>query len=201
MNEQIELPAPDREGGVPLGAALEERRSVRDFAARELSLESISQLLWAAQGVTDPRGFRTAPSAGGLYPLETFLVVGEVNGLDPGLYHYEVGDHALAMFLEGDLRNELASASLGQAAVADGAVVIVFAAEYERTAVRYGERARRYVHMEIGHAGQNLYLQAVSLGLGTVAIGAFDDAAVSRVLQLPEELAPLYIMPVGFPSE
>ena len=184
-------------GALALEEALAARRSVRDYAPGPLTLAEVGQLLWAAQGVTSPEGFRTAPSAGALYPLELYLVVGEVEGLAPGVYHYEPESHALTRIIAGDLRRVLEMAALGQDYVRTAAVDLVLTGVYQRTARRYGERAQRYVHMEAGHAGQNVYLQAEALGLGTVAIGAFNDEEVQRLLSLPAEEAPLYIMPVG----
>ena len=193
----IPLPEPVRDGGVAVERALQERRSVRSYRDAPLTMQAVGQLLWAAQGITDPRGYRTAPSAGALYPLEIYLVVGQVEGLAPGVYHYLPEQHGLAHLLEGDQREALAAAALGQSCVRRGAVSLVFGAVYERTTGRYGQRGRQYVHMEVGHAAQNVYLQAASLGLGTVVVGAFDDGTVAAILRLPRDEAPLYIMPVG----
>lgn len=193
------LPKPRHDGSVSLEAAVAARRSRRAFLSRAISLEAAGQLLWAAQGVTASRGarpgLRAAPSAGATYPLETWLVAGDVEGLAPGLYRYDPASHALEKIREGDLREPLAVASLGQAWVREAPAVIVLGAVYERTAARYGERAGRYTHMEAGHAGQNIYLQAEALGLGTVAVGAFRDEEVKRVLGVSPE--PLYLYPVG----
>lgn len=197
---EVKLPSPKLKGKVSVEEALLKRRSVRDYRDEPLTLEEVSQVLWAAQGVTDPRGFRTAPSAGATYPLETYLVVGRVEGLAPGLYHYDPAEHRLIRLNDQDLRAELAAAALGQGWVKKAAVDIVFAAVYKRTTQRYGNRGIRYVHMEVGHAGQNVYLEAVALGLGTVVIGAFHDDRVKKVLDLPEDEHPLYIMPVGRPG-
>jgi SagB-type dehydrogenase family enzyme len=154
-------------------------------------------LLWAAQGFNDPRGLRTAPSAGALYPLETYLVAGNVQGLAPGVYRYRPDGHKLERLLEGDKRHVLAGAALGQRPVSEGAVDIVFTAVYSRTTGKYGERGVRYVHIEVGHAGQNLCLQATALGLGAVTVGAFVDELVAKALNLPQNEQPLYIIPVG----
>ncbi|RLC70773.1 MAG: nitroreductase [Chloroflexi bacterium] len=197
---EVRLPSPELKGKVSVEEALLKRRSVRDYRDEPLTLEEVSQLLWAAQGITDPRGFRAAPSAGATYPLETYLVVGRVEGLAPGLYHYDPAKHRLVKLNDQDLRVELAAAALGQEWVKEAAVDIVFAAVYERTTQRYGNRGIRYVHMEVGHVGQNVYLEAVALGLGTVVIGAFYDDQVKKVLDLPEDEHPLYIMPVGRPG-
>jgi len=193
----VSLPLPSKYSEVSIEEALWKRRSIRRYAEGALSLQEVGQLLWAAQGVTNERGFRTAPSAGALYPLELYIVVGKVEGLSPGIYHYLPQDHALEWVKEGDFRELLARAALDQAWVQQAALDIVFAAIYERTTRRYGFRGVRYVHMEVGHAAENVYLQAVSLELGTVAVGAFHDEQVRQVLGLSEKEVPLYIMPVG----
>ncbi len=173
------------------------RRSVREYADLPLSLEEVSQLLWAAQGITSDWGGRTAPSAGALYPLEVYLVVGSVDNLGVGVYKYQPQEHALVRVGDGDVRAELASAALRQSFVAEAAVDIVIGAVYERTTRKYGDRGVRYVHMEAGHAAQNIYLEVVALDLGTVTIGAFSDELVMDILDMPESEVPLYIMPVG----
>ena len=193
----VDLPQPRLEGDVSLEEALQMRRSVREYAGASLTLEEVSQLLWAAQGITSDWGGRTAPSAGALYPLEVYLVAGNVEDLEPGVFRYDPSAHRLLKAKGGDVRAELCEVSLGQEAVRNGAIDVVIAAVYERTKVKYGDRAERYVHMEAGHAGQNICLQATSLDLGAVTIGAFSDDAVARVLGLPGEEAPLYVIPVG----
>lgn len=193
----IELPPPRLTGTIPLEQVLLQRRSVRDFAESPLSLAAFGQLLWSAQGISHPQGLRTAPSAGALYPLELYAVVGEVEGLQAGVYHFLPREHALQKVADGDRRSALARAALNQMWMQDAAVVIVFAAVVERTRRKYGDRAERYVDMEAGHAGQNLFLQAEGLGLGTVVVGAFDDEAVVKLLTLPGGVRPLSLMPVG----
>ncbi len=193
--EEIQLPRPRLESAVSLEETLAARRSVREYAPGSLSLDEVGQLLWAAQGKTADWGGRTAPSAGATYPLETYLAVGEVEDLEAGLYRYRPETHSLLRVGGGDRRLSLAQAALGQRMVGEAPVTVVLAAKYERTAGRYGERAERYVHMETGHAGQNIHLQAEALGLGTVVVGAFRDEEVKRVLGIEEE--PLYLMPVG----
>ncbi len=209
----IQLPAPRHESATSVEQAITQRRSLRQFADEPLSLEDVAQLLWAAQGVTEPRdrpsgwpeewqwmgGLRTAPSAGALYPLEVYLVAGQVDGLDAALYRYVPLEHALERVGEGDLRDALAAAALRQPAIGGAPGVIVVAAVFQRTAVKYGERAARYVHIEVGAVGENIYLQADALGLGTVIIGAFRDAEVKQALGLPADHEPLAIMPVGRP--
>jgi len=195
--EVIKLPEPRHDSDVSIEQSLLERRSVRDYSGQPLTLQEISQLLWAAQGLTDPGGFRTAPSAGGLYPLELYIVAGDVEGLAAGVYRYQPEGHQLVKTLDGDKRAELAEAALGQEWVEEGAVSIVFTAVYERTTGKYGDRGVRYVHMEAGHAAQNLCLQATALELGAVTIGAFYDDQISRLLNLPADERPLYVIPVG----
>ncbi len=173
----IKLKQPVYDSGVSVEETLLKRRSVRDFRKRTLTLGEVSQLLWAAQGVTDKRGFRTAPSAGALYPLETYIIVGDVEGISPGVYKYIPSNNVLVLVISGDRRSELSRACYKQKSVRENSVVIALCAVYERITGRYGDRGLRYVHMEAGHAGQNVALQAVSLGLGTVMIGAFDAAA------------------------
>ncbi len=196
----IKLPDPVLKGELTLEEALEQRRSVRRYRNEPVEFEQVSRLLWAAQGVTQrSTGFRTAPSAGATYPLEVYLVAGNVNELNPGLYRYLPGEHSISRLGDTDLRQDLEAAALGQGQVGNAPAVIVIAADYSRTAQRYGERAVRYVHMETGHAGQNISLQAVSLGLGSVIVGAFEDDQVKSVLDLPANIEPLYIIPVGTP--
>jgi SagB-type dehydrogenase family enzyme len=195
--EVIDLPEPQYDSDVSIEQSLLERRSVRDYSGQPLTLEEISQLLWAAQGTTDPQGFRTAPSAGGLYPLELYLVAGDVEDLAAGVYRYQPDGHQLVKTADGDKRAGLAEAALGQEWVEEGAVSIVFTGVYERTTGKYGDRGVRYVHMEAGHAAQNLCLQATALGLGAVTVGAFYDEQVTKLLNLPAEERPLYVIPVG----
>jgi SagB-type dehydrogenase family enzyme len=194
------LPPPRTEGAHSVEALLARRRSVRDFGATPLNLEQVGQLAWAAQGITDTRGLRAAPSAGALYPLELYLVAGRVEGLEPGVYLYRPRGHLLEQTTEGDRRTQLATAALGQAWLAEAPAVFVIAAICERTAVKYGARAPRYVQIEVGHAAQNLFLQATALGLGTVVVGAFRDEQVARVLALPPPTKPIALMPLGTPE-
>ena len=193
----VKLPEPRYDSDVSLEQSLLARRSVRSYTGQSLTLEEISQLLWAAQGITDLAGFRTAPSAGGLYPLEIYVVAGEVENLAPGIYRYQPEGHQIVKTIDGDKRAALARAALGQSPVKDGAAVFVFTAVYERTTVKYGDRGIRYVDMEAGHAAQNLCLQAVAMELGAGTIGAFSDEDVFSLLSLPEQESPLYIIPVG----
>lgn len=193
--KEIILPQPKLKGKVYLEEAIFKRRSQREFQRKDLSLEQIGQLLWAAQGITAKRGgfsFRAAPSAGALYPLELYALTKD------GLYHYLPEGHKLENLSDKDLRGDLADAALGQSSVASGALDIVICAVYERVTSKYGQRGVRYVHIEAGHAAQNIHLQAVALGLGSVAIGAFDDEAAKKSLSLPAACEPLYIIPIGY---
>ena len=193
----IRLPQPRSDGTMSVEKALQERRSIRQYKNLPIALSDLSQLLWAAQGISGAGGKRTAPSAGALYPLEVYVVAGKVTGLSAGIYSYDQRTNELSRIVEGDARAELSKAALGQASIKNAAAVLVFTAVYERTTGKYGERGIRYVHMEAGHAAQNVYLQAQSLELGTVVIGAFPDEQVRAVLHLPEQERPLIIMPIG----
>lgn len=196
-DKMINLPDALMESSVSVEEALLKRRSERHYADTSMKLQDIAQLLWAAQGLTGRTGFRTAPSAGALYPLEVYVVAGNVEGLSAGIYQYQPAQHRLLQMVGGDLRADLTAAALGQPCIQNAPACIVVAAVYERATRKYRERGIRYVHMEAGHAAQNVYLQAVSLDLGTVVIGAFHDEKVQRILELPDDVAPLVIMPVG----
>ncbi len=194
----VKLPAPEKKGTVSVEEALWQRRSVRRYAAAPLELAEVGQLLWAAYGVNRENGYRTAPSAGATYPLELYIVAGNVNDLKPGVYAYRPATHELRLVERGDKRAALSGAALGQAAVRDAPAALVWSAVFKRTTQRYGDRGReRYVCMDLGHSAENVYLQCAALGLGTVAVGAFGDGPVKRVMSLPEGEEPLYIMPVG----
>lgn len=182
-----------------LESVLQGRRSVREYSRTPLTHDEVAQLLWAAQGVTGPDGLRTAPSAGALYPLEVDVVVGDVDGLPSAIYRYKPDRHELVVSREGDRRRELRAAALGQDCVGAAAAVIALAAVYERTSGKYGERGIHYVHMEVGHAAQNVCLQATALGLGAVVVGAFEDGPVKRALDLARDEEPLALIPVGHP--
>ncbi|MCM8763098.1 MAG: SagB/ThcOx family dehydrogenase [Candidatus Omnitrophica bacterium] len=175
--------------------AIFKRRSQRNFKAKDLTLEQIGQLLWAGQGITAKRGgfsLRASPSAGALYPMEIYLLTRE------GLFHYLVTEHKLEVLNEKDLRKALAEAAWGQDAVAAAAADIVICAVYPRITAKYGERGIRYAHIEAGHIAQNIHLEAVALGLGSVPIGAFNDEGVKQLLNLGRDYEPLYIIPVGY---
>jgi SagB-type dehydrogenase family enzyme len=193
----IQLPEPRGTSRVSVESALGERRSVREFTGEAMSLEELSQLLWAAQGVTAPDGGRAAPSAGALYPLEVYAVVGRVTGLEAGVYRYQPDGHRVALVAEGDRRKTLARASLDQDWMAGAPACIALAAVERRTASKYGARAPLYVHFEAGCASENAALQGEALGLGTCVVGAFDDDAVSERLGLRRGERPLALMPFG----
>lgn len=193
----IRLPEPSYWSDVSVEEALSKRRSIRDYTDEALTLQEVSQLLWAAQGITDPRGFRTAPSAGALYPLEVYVVVGDVENLAKSVYKYNPHEHELVKVVEGDKRADLAKAAVGQSWVEKAAIDIVITGVYERTTQKYGERGIRYVHIEVGHAAQNVCLQATAMGLGAVTVGAFYDDQVGKILNLLEGEQPLYIIPIG----
>ncbi len=191
----IPLPSPRLDGPMSLEETLGRRRSVRFFSSDPVSRADVSQLLWAAQGITDPSGKRTAPSAGALYPLETYAVTPD------GIYHYDPGAHALVIVRPGDHRQELYDAALMMDSVRRAPLTIALAAVYARTEGRYGrDRAPRYVHFEAGHAAQDILLQAVALGLGAVPIGAFLDDEVGEVLGLTSDQSPLYLVSIGHPE-
>ena len=197
-----ELPEPRLESKVSVEKAISKRRSRRSYADRSLDLEQLAQLLWAAQGITGPKGVkRAAPSAGGTYPMSVYVSVRRegVANLDAGVYHYKPHRHALETVRTGDLRSDLVAASGGKYLKTAPAVLIV-AGDYSRTTRKYPERGRRYVLLEAGHICQNVYLQAEALGLATVTVGGFNDSAVRRALGMPEEYVPFELMPVGHPK-
>lgn len=192
----VKLSAPRATGEVSVEGALKARRSLRSFGATPLTLAEVSQLLWAAQGVTDERGRRTAPSAGALYPLELYLVAGNVTGLPSGVYRYRPVEHELVQVAAGDRRAQVAAACW-QSWVAEAPASVAFTAVYARTAKKYGERSVRYVPIEVGAAAENLALQAAALGLGTTVVGAYDDAKLAATLGSAADEQPLALMPVG----
>ena len=192
------LPEVMLEADAPLIEALWKRRTLRAFAPRGVSLPEVAHLLWAAQGITSAEGFRTAPSAGALYPLELHLVAGEVEGLPAGSYRYNPNRHTLKAEVPEDLRPALAKTALNQEWIARAPMIVVVSAVYSRTTGKYGRRGVRYVHMEVGHAAQNLLLQAEAMGLSGATVGAFDDDRLQRLLRLPEDESPLVVLPVGY---
>ncbi|MBD3243584.1 MAG: SagB/ThcOx family dehydrogenase [Chitinivibrionales bacterium] len=194
-NRTMQLPS-FAAGTTSVGTAIMRRRSVREFADTPLTREQLGSLLFAAQGITDTsRGYRAAPSAGATYPLEIYVVSHE------GVYRYRPSEHAIQQVSDTDRRRELSEACLGQRWVAQAPANLVIVALPERTTARYKERGERYVHMEAGHAAQNVHLTAVALGLGSVPVGAFDDSEVVNVVECGDEALPLYVIPVGVPRQ
>ena len=189
MKEKILLP-PIKEDN--LAKLLKERRSYRNYKEESLNKEELSYLSWAAYGKS--KSFRTIPSAGALFPLSLYIVINNVKNLGKGIYRYEQ-DHSLIKFSDKDIIEELARASFHQLFITSASLIMIISASFKKTTSCYGERGLRYVFIEVGHMGQNIYLAATNLGLGTVAIGAFDDEEVKRILKIDEE--PLYLMPVG----
>jgi SagB-type dehydrogenase family enzyme len=195
--DKVALPEPRYDGSLSLEGALAQRRSVRNFAPGAVTLDEVSQLLWSAQGMTGPQGHRAAPSAGALYPLEIYLVTGNVVGLEAGVYKYIPRGHFLTKHRDGNRLAALSTAAWDQSWIRDASCILVIAADIKRTAVKYGERAERYVHMEVGHAAQNVYLQTAALGLGTTMVGAFKDAEVKRLMKMAATESPLALLPIG----
>jgi SagB-type dehydrogenase family enzyme len=198
------LPEQKTKGPLSLEETLSSRRTRRDFQAKPLRLEELAQLLWSAQGITGADGrLRAAPSGGALYPLDVYAVVGEasVQGLDAGVYRYLPSQHGLEQVASKDLRLDMAQACLRQTWMAGAPVSLVLTAEYGRIERKYGARGKRYALIEVGHAGQNVFLQAEALGLGAGIVGAFDDAGLANALHLPRQHEPLIVMPVGHTQE
>ncbi len=196
----MKLPKPRFDGRVSVEKAIKDRRTVRSFSPKPLEAEHLSQLLWAAQGITGGLGSkRAAPSAGALYPMDVYAVVGKdsVGGVEPGVYHYDPKPHSVSALMGGDRREALAKASLSQMWMARAPVNLVVTAEYERITGKYGRRGIQYAMIEAGHIGQNIFLQAVALGLGAGIVGAFNDAELVKALSLPHRRQPLLAMPVG----
>jgi SagB-type dehydrogenase family enzyme len=200
MNDSINivLPAPDLSGNISIEEVLYKRRSIRVYGDDQLSIKEIAQLLWAGQGITDSTGgLRTAPSAGATYPIELYVVAGNIDGLEPGVYRYFANTHSLRLVLSGDIRLELSVVALQQPSVSHAPATILITGIESRTEQRYGRRAQRYVYMEAGHIAQNIYLQATALKIATVVVGAFQDNSVADLLSLGNEESVLYLMPVG----
>ena len=194
----IKLPAPVTDGDMSLEKAISLRRSVRNYKNNQIKLSELSQLLWAGQGITDKsRNFRTVPSAGALYPLEIYIYAGNVEELENGIYKYSPENHELILKNSGDKNTELVNKIYSKEWLLNSPLFIVIAGVYERTAVKYGDRAKRYVHIETGHAAQNICLQATTLGLVTLTIGAFDDESLHKLTGMEKNEMPLYIIPVG----
>lgn len=200
------LPSPNHEGVITVEEALSHRRSHRSYIKDAISAEDLSQILWAAYGITKPLtgypqtrgGLSTAPSAGALYPLELYALIGNVKNIEPGAYKYIPQTHRLVRIIGKDIKRELSIAAQHREMIRIAPTCLFYSAVFSRTTQKYGDRGRqRYVCMDLGHSAQNVYLQAEALHLGTCAIGEFDDVEVREVMQLPEEEEPLYIMPIG----
>ena len=191
----LQLPRPSPPGDVSLNAAIAARRSVRSFAPDPLTADQLAMLLWSAQGITDPaHGLRTVPSAGALYPLQIYVATPD------GVFKYLPRDHAVRKIAGDDVRNDMAAAAVNQQWLARAPAVIVIAAVYGRTARKYGSRSDRYVHMEAGAALQNVSLEAVTLGLASCPVGAFDDDRVAQLMRMQRDERPLLLLPVGKPA-
>jgi len=197
----MKLPAPKLDGTFSVEKAIALRRSVRNYAAEALTTREVSQLLWAAQGATDPEGRLAAPSAGSIHPMQAYLAAGNVDGIAAGIYRYNGKKHEIALLNAGDPREKLCEAALGQNCVLNAPACIILTATKERTIRRYKGFAEGYVNMEAGHAAQNVHLQAVALGLVSVPVGAFDASILTRILWLLPAEEALYILPVGNPVQ
>jgi len=191
----IKLPEPDLNGKISLEQAIKNRRNIYQFTAELLKVNQIGQLCWAAQGITDPnRGLRAAPSVGDLYPMQLYVV------LTDGLYLYSPRDHALEKKISGDVRPMLSAASFGQRVVQNSPCVFIISGSVIKLEARYRGRGEKFAYLEAGHIAQNIYLQAVSLGLGSVPVGTFEPKSVAAICKLPENLEPLYLVAVGNPA-
>jgi len=198
--EKIELPEPNFTG-ISVEKAIAQRRSVRNYSDEPLQLKQLSQLLFAAQGITTEEGgrpLRAAPSAGATYPFEVYVVVCDVEQLKKGIYHYDVTSHSLSLVKEGDFAGDLSAAAFGQDSIANAPATFILTAVFNRTRSKYGQRGLRFIYNEAGHISQNLYLQAESMGLGTVVAGGFIDEKVNNLLELDgQKEAAIYLQPVG----
>jgi len=201
----ISLPKPLYKGTVSVEEALKARRTTRSFSSRPLKLKQLSQILWGAYGVTARKYgslLKTAPSAGALYPLDIYCVVGKgsVDNLAPGVYHFNPEDHSASLLREGDQRAEVARHSLHQVWMARAPLMLIVTGEYERSTTKYGPRGVTYTHIEAGCVGQNIFLQAEAMGLKVGIVGAFNNSKITAITGLPSSHEPMLIMPVGFPS-
>lgn len=201
---EVKLPKPSLTGVMSVEAAMVAKKSVRSFSSTPLKLSQISQLLWSANGnvpydAVSGATTKVIPSAGGLYPLEIFLLSGKdtVTGLPEGAYQYKPATNSLETISSGDIRASLAQAALGQMWLARAPAIIVIAAAFGRTTSKYGNRGIQYVFMEAGNSNQNLYLQAAALGLRAGTVGAFNDDQVAQATKLPQGISPLLIVAVG----
>jgi len=200
---RIPLPEPENHGGPPIWEILKSRRSRRNFAQKPISLDSLSQIIWACQGITRQlagTGLRTAPSAGALYPVETYLAVNHVSELAQGIYHYPVHRHALERLKEGDYRKQISKAALDQKMCGEAAAVFIWTGIFERSMWKYRQRAFRYIYLDAGHIAQNLALAAQALGLGSCQIAALYDEEVNQILGVDGQAeSVLYMSALGHP--
>jgi len=197
ISNLIKLPLPEYSSEISVEEALLNRRSIREYKDQILILNELSQLLWAAQGVTDEKGFRTAPSAGGLYPLELYVISQNVADLEQATYEYYSDSHSLKKIINTNIIEQIVAAAYDQEFISQAPAIIVMTGVFERTTQKYGDRGKQYVYIEAGHAAQNVYLQAYTLGLGTVTVGGFEPQKIQSILNLTEGEEPIYIIPVG----
>ncbi len=197
-NRIIKLPELKKDSDFSIEKAISQRRSTRSFSSRSLTLNDISTLLWAGQGITSKSGLRAAPSAEALYPIELYLVAYNVDSLFPGIYKYYPFEHSLRLIKKGNFRNSLSTAALGQECIRDSAAVVVISAVFERTTKKYGERGRNYVYFEAGCVAENIHLLSERLGIGTVVVGAFFDEDVKNLISLEKNEVPIALMPIGY---
>ena len=198
---RMQLPDPTTDGDVSLERTIHQRRTIRSFNGKALTLKQLSQLFWAAQGITESRGFkRAAPSAGALYPMDIYGAVGGgcIETLNPGVYLYEPATHSFSLIQKGDSRRDIAMASLGQMWMSYAPITLVITAEYSRIMGKYGQRGVRYAMIEAGHIGQNIFLQSQAIGLKAGIVGAFEDQKVIHVMGIKDTHEPLLLMPVGY---
>jgi SagB-type dehydrogenase family enzyme len=200
----VSLPAPQLTGNLSVEVAIENRRSVRHYSNQSVTLDNVSQILWSAQGITNTQyQLRAAPSAGQVYPLEVYVIAGpNVSGLQEGVYQYEPSNNTLEMFMNGDLRSDLSNIADGQLWVKQAPLDILITGDNQKMIDKYPDKdlSTRFVDLEAGHAGENIYLQAESLGLVTVSLGSFDSNQLSQKFELPSNETPLYIFPIGHPQ-
>jgi len=191
-------------GAMILDRVLRQRKSIRDFQQQPISKDQLSYLLWASTGIQrieDGYEFRTTPSAGALYPIETYVVVNDVRKLEAGVYHYSIKAHQLEQLKQGEFRQEVTAAALGQGMCQTSAVVFVWSAVFERCKWKYGQRAYRYIYLDAGHIAENLALAAVSLNLGSCEIGALYDNQVNAILGIDgSEESVVCMAVVGIPA-
>lgn len=192
-SDKVALPEPEIEGEMSLESAIAKRRSRRRYSKRDLSRVQVSQLLWSAQGITGAKEYRAAPSAGARYPLTLYVL------RPTGMFRYLPRGHRLEKVRADDVRAALWEHVYARPWLADSPAIFLIAADYQKTRKKYGAKADRFVHMEAGHAGQNLLLQATALGLHAVGIGAFHDRRAARTVELPRNETLLYVITVGHP--